>query len=35
MTRKLIEAAGDVWKDLRGKMEIPLRADKAFMPHIG
>ncbi len=35
MTCKLIEAAGDVWKDLRGKMEIPLRADKACMSHIG
>jgi hypothetical protein len=35
MACKLIEAAGDVWKDLRGKMEIALRADKAFMSQIG
>jgi hypothetical protein len=35
MACKLIQAAGDVWKNLGGKMKIPLRTDKAFMSHIG
>jgi hypothetical protein len=35
MACKWIKATGDVWKDLRGKMEIALSADKAFMSQIG
>lgn len=34
MPCKLLESGGDVWKDIRCKVQIPLGADEVFMPHV-